>query len=72
VCLSDGGAPASLEVRKIYATVPDATALKLGLLRVVDESGEDYLHPSDLFCELKLPSKIARVIAPSLARPAKP
>ena len=64
MCLSNDGHPASLEVRKIYTTVPDATALKLGLLRVVDESGEDYLYPSDQFGEIELPRRIAKAIAP--------
>jgi hypothetical protein len=71
VCLSNDGYDASLEVRKIYTTVPDATALKLGMLRVVDESGEDYLYPSDQFAGIDLPPKIAKVIAPSSGRRSK-
>jgi hypothetical protein len=51
--------------------VPDATALKLGMLRVVDESGEDYLYPSDQFAGIDLPPKIAKVIAPSSGRRSK-
>jgi hypothetical protein len=43
---------ASLEVRKIYRVLPDAGAAKHGLLRVVDESGEDYLYPAVQFREL--------------------
>lgn len=71
MCLSNDGHPASLEVRKIYTTVPDAPALKLGMLRVVDESGEDYLYPSDQFGEIELPLRIAKAIAPSSARQSK-
>jgi hypothetical protein len=63
VCLSNDGYAASLEVRKIYTTLPDATALKLGMLRVIDESGEDYLYPSDQFGEIELPRRIAKAIA---------
>lgn len=63
VCLDNDGYAASLEVRKIYTTVPDASALKLGLLRVVDESGEDYLYPADQFGEIELPRRIAKAMA---------
>lgn len=71
MCLSNEGYPASLEVRKIYTTVPDATALKLGLLRVLDESGEDYLYPSDQFGEIELPPRIAKALAARRARQPK-
>ena len=71
MCLSNDDYAASLEVRKIYTTVPDATALKLGMLRVIDESGEDYLYPSDQFGEIVLPSRIAKAIAPSPRRRSK-
>jgi hypothetical protein len=47
----------------INTTLPDATALKLGMLRVIDESGEDYLYPSDQFGEIELPRRIAKAIA---------
>lgn len=68
VCLSNDDYAASLELRKIYATLPDAAALKLGMLRVVDESGEDYLYPSDRFGEIELPHSIAKAFA---ARPKR-
>ena len=60
VCLSNGGYRASLEVRKIYVVLPDAAASTEGLLRVIDESGEDYLYPTSLFAEIALPSSAAR------------
>ena len=62
MCLSNDGYAASLEVRKIYALLPDAGAEKLGLLRVVDESGEDYLYPKKQFGALHLPPGIAKVL----------
>ena len=62
MCLSNDDYAASLEVRKIYTTVPDATALKLGMLRVVDESGEDYLYPSAFFAPIELPEAIAKAL----------
>jgi hypothetical protein len=61
--LSNDGYPASLEVRKIYALLADAAAEKHGLLRVVDESGEDYLYPKKQFGALQLPPGIAKALA---------
>jgi hypothetical protein len=49
VCIKNEGHPVSLERRKIYAVVDDPGAAKHGLLRVIDESGEDYLYPAELF-----------------------
>ena len=46
---------ASLEPRKFYSVVRDALAAKHNLLRVIDESGEDYLYPADYFYALRLP-----------------
>jgi hypothetical protein len=63
LCLSNGGHPASLEVRKIYQGVADPPAERRGLLRVIDESGEDYLYPSDLFVPIKLTSPVMRALA---------
>jgi hypothetical protein len=63
VCISNAGYPASLEVRKLYATLPDAHAAKLGMVRVVDESGEDYLYPRDRFASLVVPARVADALA---------
>lgn len=60
ICLANGEYRASLEVRKIYVVLPDPAANAEGLLRVVDESGEDYLYPSTLFAEIALPSAAVR------------
>jgi hypothetical protein len=49
VCLSNDGYAASLESRKIYLALRDAAAERNGLLRVVDESGEDYLYSRERF-----------------------
>jgi len=62
VCLSNEGYPASLEARKIYRTMPDPRAAKVGMVRVVDESGEDYLYPKHQFGRLELPPKIAKAL----------
>jgi len=49
VCVKNTGYKTSLIVRKIYRVMPDPDASERGLLRVVDESGEDYLFPRRLF-----------------------
>ena len=47
--MKNDGYPASLEVRKVYRSLPDPVAASRGFVRVVDESGEDYLYPSECF-----------------------
>jgi hypothetical protein len=51
-----------LEKRKIYELLPDAEAEKHGQLRVVDESGEDYLYPRALFVDVKLPRAVQAAV----------
>jgi len=46
-----------LEIRKIYQILPDAAALQEGYLRIIDESGEDYLYPQSYFVLMPLPRK---------------
>ena len=62
VCIEVGEYPASLEHRKIYEVWPDAEAEAHGELRVVDESGEDYLFPAEYFRILTLPPGVDRLI----------
>ena len=62
VCVSNDGYAASLEVRKIYTALRDAAADKVGMLRVIDESGEDYLYPREQFSEIALPPGLARAL----------
>ena len=50
----------SLEVRKIYQLLIDDEAESLGMFRVIDESGEDYLYPKELFAQIELPSVIEK------------
>ena len=63
LCLDDGGYRASLVVRRLYRCLPDQAARRRGLLRVIDESGEDYLFPSELFAEIDLPQSIGLKLA---------
>jgi hypothetical protein len=55
LCIKNQGYSASLEVRKVYEALPDAEAEQHGMLRVVDESSEDYLYPRDFFVPISLP-----------------
>lgn len=62
VCLRNDGYEVSLERRKIYQVLPDADAAKHKQLRVIDESGEDYLYPEKLFAPIELPRSIRRAV----------
>ena len=62
VCIDNEGYPASLEKRKIYVALPDAGADKHGLLRIVDESGADYLYPKMLFRSIALPAAVKKAV----------
>jgi len=55
ICVSNDGYPASLELRKVYRIVPDQVAATRHFVRVVDESGEDYLYPEDFFVPIDVP-----------------
>ena len=58
VCVDNGGYEASLERNKIYVVIPDETAERDGDLRVVDESGEDYLFSADRFVAVDVPATV--------------
>lgn len=60
LCLRNRGYEVSLERRKLYLVLPDRDAEKHGQLRVIDESGEDYLYPEGFFAFVKLPPTIRR------------
>jgi hypothetical protein len=62
VCLSNEDYPASLEKRKIYIALRDPSAEKSGLIRVIDESGEDYLYPRKFFRSIVLPQSLKRAL----------
>jgi len=58
VCVNNADYPASIELHKIYRVLPDEDAEADGDMRVVDESGEDYLYPSDYFVLVELPKAV--------------
>jgi hypothetical protein len=58
VCIRNKGYEASLERNKIYVVLPDSKAKSDGLVRVVDEDGEDYLYPTDWFVAVEVPKAV--------------
>jgi hypothetical protein len=63
LCVRNEKYPASLEARKIYVHVPDPQAEAHGQIRVIDESGEDYLYPQDLFIPIEIPEEATQAFA---------
>ena len=62
ICVRNDGYPASLEVRKLYQVLPDSDASEHGLIRVIDESGEDYVYPEDYFVPIELPQSAEKAL----------
>jgi hypothetical protein len=63
ICICNDGYEVSLEKRKIYKVLPDFDAAKHHKIRVIDESGEDYLYPEDYFIEIALPQAVEHALA---------
>ena len=63
LCVKNDAYPASLEVRKVYQALPDAMAAAKNFVRVIDESGEDYLFPAAYFVAIDLPQAAREVFA---------
>jgi hypothetical protein len=62
VCVKNMNYAASLELRKLYQVVADETAAKLHQIRVIDESGEDYLYPEEYFVPVQLPQSAEKAV----------
>lgn len=62
ICISNFGYEASLELRKLYEILPDADAGSMNQMRIIDESGEDYLYPDKFFVIVHLPEAIEKKI----------
>ena len=54
ICVSNEGYEVSLELRKVYQVLPDPAGAEHGMIRVVDESGEDYLFPEECFMPVEV------------------
>jgi len=62
LCVRNKDYPASLELRKVYRLLSDERASKHHQMRVIDESGEDYLYPEEYFVPIKLPQAAERAV----------
>jgi len=62
ICVRNAGYDVSLERRKLYVSIADSEAARHGQLRVIDESGEDYLYPREFFVPVQLPQSIRRAV----------
>lgn len=58
VCIDNSAYPASLELHKIYRVLPDEEAAQDGDIRVIDESGEDYLYAAEWFVPINVPHDV--------------
>jgi hypothetical protein len=65
LCIRPGDSE-DLEARKVYEVLSDPKAAKEGYLRIVDESGEDYLYPAEYFAPVRLPAATLRELASTL------
>jgi hypothetical protein len=63
LCVKNKGYAASLQVRTVYRGISDPEAESHGMLRIVDESGEDYLFPASLFVPIEVPAEAAAAFA---------
>ena len=62
VCVKNDGYRASLEKRKIYVALRDARADEHGFMRIIDESGDDYLYPKSMFRSIALPQAVKKAV----------
>lgn len=62
LCIHNDGYAVSLERRKIYLAVPDTAATRDGFVRVIDESGEDFLYPAEYFAPITLPAALRKAV----------
>ena len=72
ICTNNSEYPASLELHKIYRVLSDEDAARDGDLRVIDESGEDYLYPTEYFVLIEVPREKERVLLDSFAQGLQP
>lgn len=68
ICVDNAEYPASLELHKIYRVLPDEKAAEDGDVRIIDESGEDYLYPAEYFVVIEVPRQTARALTKSFTR----
>jgi hypothetical protein len=62
ICLHNGDYAGTLELRKVYEVLDDASAAQRNFIRVIDESGEDYLYPQSWFVSVALPETVEQLL----------
>ena len=62
VCLDNSAYPDDLKIRTIYQVLPDDSAARSNYIRVIDETGEDYLYPAEYFVFVDLPAEAAKAL----------
>lgn len=62
ICLNNAGYPDDLKVRTVYQVLPDESAARSNYIRVIDETGEDYLYPAEYFVFVEVPSEVAKTL----------
>jgi hypothetical protein len=62
ICIDNGEYAGTLELRKVYEVLEDATAAKRRYVRVIDESGEDYLYPASWFVPVSVPASVEELL----------
>jgi hypothetical protein len=62
ICINDGGYVDDLKVRTVYQLLPDDSAARSDYIRIIDETGEDYLYPASLFVAIELPSEAEKLL----------
>jgi hypothetical protein len=67
ICVNNSEYPASLELHKIYRVLPDDEATLGDDLRIIDESGEDYVYPAEYFIVVNLPRKVEQALQASFS-----
>ena len=72
ICVENSEYPVSLELHKVYRVLPDDDAALDGDLRIIDESGEDYLYPAEYFLVLDLSVETEDVLTASFSRHLQP
>jgi hypothetical protein len=67
ICINNGGYVDDLKVRTIYQVLPDESAARSNYLRIIDETGEDYLYPAGYFMPVELPNELTQLFEQSLS-----
>jgi hypothetical protein len=68
VCINNSAYPDDLKLRTLYQILPDETAAKSNYIRVIDETGEDYLYPAEYFVFIDVPPEAAKALTVEVSK----